>query len=81
MTCSDVPAPADPRNYAPDEIVLYGVRLNGAGGESSANIAVDLEPNSSKALQLRLHVARNNAPIASAEVVIASVIAYSFEGH
>ena len=65
MTCSDVPAPADPRNYAPDEIVLYGVRLNGAGGESSANIAVDLEPNSSKALQLRLHVARNLGQIAA----------------
>ena len=81
MSCSDVPAPADPRNYTPDEIVLYGVKLNGAGAEGSANIAVDLEPNSSEALRLRLHVARNNAAMTPAEVVIASVVAYSFEGH
>ena len=81
MSCSDVPAPADPRNYAPDEIVLYGVKLNRAGGEGSANIAIDAETNASDALHLRLNVSRNNAAMTPAEVVIASVIAYSFEGH
>jgi hypothetical protein len=81
MASNDIPPAADPRSYVLDEIVLYGVQLNGVGSEASANIAIDHEPKTSEVLHLRLSVTRDHAPMPHTEFVIASVTAYAFEGH
>jgi hypothetical protein len=81
MSSCDIPAPANPANYALNEIILYGLRLNGIGGSTSANIIVSETQSPPETLRLRLDLMRNGAVMAPAEVVIAAVTAYSFEGY
>ena len=81
MQASDIPAPADPRHYAPDEIILYGVKLNGASRGTHAAIVIDEPPSSPQKLELRLDVTRDDVVAEPGAVVIASVIAYAYEGY
>lgn len=81
MSSCDIPAPADPQNYAPNEIILYGLRLNFDPANSLAHILVGENPFPPQSFRLQLGMTRNGALMAPDEVVIASVIAYAFEGH
>jgi hypothetical protein len=93
MTTSDnVPAPAFEFNFVPDEIILYGVRLNGDWQNKDAkdsgfiNLA-DPEPFAvppGNALQgvlsLRLTLFRGEKPLDNTKAVIAAIYGYAFEG-
>jgi hypothetical protein len=92
MTTSDnVPAPASDFNFVPDEIILYGVRLNGdwkdKEAEHSGFISIaDPEPfalpggNLQGSLSLRLTLFRGDKQLDNTKVVIAAIYGYGFEG-
>ncbi|WP_046861572.1 hypothetical protein [Microvirga massiliensis] len=97
MTTSDnVPAPASEFNFVPDEIILYGVLLNGdkngykkdTAAEYSGFINLaDSEPFAvppGNALQgvlsLRLTLFRGDKPLDNTKAVIAAIYGYAFEG-
>jgi hypothetical protein len=89
---SDVPAPSSDYNYVPDEIILYGVRLNHGRADGYINIEENPRflarvpgPNDAGflgALTLRLSLFRGNGPPLDDEhVVIAAIYGYAYEGH
>ncbi len=81
MSSCDIPAPADPLNYAPNEIILYGLRLNFDNATSLASILIGERPFPPQSFRLQLGVTRNGALMPPQDVVVASTIAYAFEGH
>jgi hypothetical protein len=93
MTTSDnVPAPAQEYTFVPDEVILYGVLLNGDPkdkiAEHSGFISIaDPEPfalppggSLQGALSLRLTLFRGDKPLDKTKVVIAAIYGYGFEG-
>jgi hypothetical protein len=78
--CCDIPAPADPVNYAPNEIILYGVRLNYAPN-IPPRIIIGERPFPPTTYHLQLTVTQNGNAVPPNQVVIGSMIAYAFEGH
>ena len=83
---SDVPAPSSDYNYVPDEIILYGVRLN--RGRADGYINMEANPRFLTAgnvmlgaLTLRLSLFRGDDPLDDEHVVIAAIYGYAYEGH
>jgi len=76
---SDVPAPGNFWEFAADEVVLYGVKLNDIQGENFA--LLPLSP------QLRLILSVGNIDqsvdrdLDQGEVAIAAIYGYAYEGH
>jgi hypothetical protein len=72
MSYEDHPAPPSPIDYFPDEIVLYGVQLNGDSNRASL-------PFGDK--RLRLEVYNGDGQIADNKyLAIAVIYSYSYEG-
>jgi hypothetical protein len=70
--CGDVPAPARTGVYFPDEIILYGVKLNSLEDHASFFAGSDYE----------LHVQLfDTGPMTSAQYSLALAYGYAFEGH
>ncbi|HET9069394.1 MAG TPA: hypothetical protein VFN28_12175 [Amaricoccus sp.] len=70
--CGDVPAPARTGVYFPDEIILYGVKLNRLEDHASFFAGSDYE------LRVQLFDA---GPMTSAQYSLALAYGYAFEGH
>jgi hypothetical protein len=74
MSSDDIPAAPSPKNYRPDQITLYGVKLN-----------VDADPAAlpfdGKVLRLFVTPNTSNIPINPKKVAIAVIYGYAFEGH
>ena len=73
----NVPAPATTAIYKPNEIIVYGLKLNRPDKFGDIEIA----DTKDELLFLRLHVYRDNSPLDSNKVAIALVYGYAFEGH
>jgi hypothetical protein len=73
MLSEDIPAPPNPYEYYPDQLTLYGIKLNQA-------MAAAL-PFGDKALNLQVHRKSGNTPIGPGDISIAAIYGYSFEGH
>ncbi|GLS39192.1 hypothetical protein GCM10010869_47890 [Mesorhizobium tianshanense] len=77
---SDIPAPPSAQNYLPDQIMLYGVRLNfdNLGKVSHRTATLPLNEN-----LLRMSIVKKRddvEPIIPTKEVIAIVYGYAFEG-
>ena len=72
MLADDIPAPPKSDKYSPDQIVLYGIKLN----EAATNAVLPFEGK-----KLLLEVQKGGTVMASTELVMAVVYGYSFEGH
>lgn len=80
MASSDIPAPPNPASYAPDEIILYGVKLNAADNSGRLDISEGHEPiNEAPNVRIRLYT--GNTAGTRDNYAIAVVYSYSFEGH
>ena len=75
MSDEDVPAPPLSATFAPNEIILYGVRLNEATG-GYAEIAIEATNRF-----LRMSIIDGGAPVSKDAVSIAVIYGYAFEGH
>ncbi len=73
----NVPAPATTAIYKPNEIILYGLKLN----KSDKFGDIEISDTSTDTLFLRLHVYKKNEPLDPDQVAIALVYGYAFEGH
>jgi hypothetical protein len=94
---SDIPAPSSDYNYVPDEIILYGVRLNRRRADGYINMEANPrfltrvpqpprpddpgDPGFLGALTLRLTLFRGDDPLDDEHVVIAAIYGYAYEGH
>ena len=74
MTSNDIPAPAQGSSFVPNEIILYGIRLNGGADPGSINGPGE------RMLRLTL-VGADNKEIGKDKAVIAALYGYAFEGH
>ena len=72
MSSEDVPAAPNPKNYRPDHIVLYGIKLN----VTNAIANIPFQGN-----RLRLSVAPIDDENPYLKMVIAVIYGYAFEGH
>jgi hypothetical protein len=78
MTSNDIPAPAKGPNFSPNEIILYGVRLNGNANSASIKgpgermLRLTLVGTDDKGVQRE---------IGEDKAVIAALYGYAFEGH
>ncbi|WP_162914048.1 hypothetical protein [Taklimakanibacter lacteus] len=70
----DIPAPPNPHDYYPDQLTLYGIKLN--PDESAATL-----PFGDKVLKLQVNSKAGNKPLEPKDVSIAAVYGYSYEGH
>lgn len=70
--CGDVPAPARSGIYFPDEIIIYGVKLNRLHDYSTFFAGTDYE--------LRVQLV-DTAPMTSSQYSMALAYGYAFEGH
>jgi hypothetical protein len=77
MMSDNVPAPATTAIYKPNEIIIYGLKLNRPDKFGD----IEISDTTSELLFLRLHVYRNSNPLDSDKVAIALVYGYAFEGH
>lgn len=81
----DVPAPGSTKSFAPDEIILYGVKLNSADDFARLNLTEPVSFNQQSDpvfLHLALHDKNSGKdPIPKDKVVIAAIYGYAFEGH
>lgn len=84
---SDVPAPGSTDQFATDEIILYGVKLNAIQSYARLDLTehVNFRPaQETVVLQLDLRYragAGGFAPLPNNMVVIAAIYGYAFEGH
>jgi hypothetical protein len=76
MSDCDIPAAGNPNHFAPDEITIYGVKLN----TGQAYGKIDLGGNEAP-LTLQLSVASGNKTLPPGEVAIVAAYGYAFEGH
>lgn len=72
MTFEHIPAPQPSADYFPDEIILYGVKLNDVRDQASL-------PFDTKRLRLEV-LDENGQVVDKANVAIAAIYSYSFEG-
>jgi hypothetical protein len=73
--CCEVPAPQPTRRYFPDEIILYGVPLDGATAPPrTAMVQID------STYTLAFQVWAGRTPVDANTVAIAVIYGYSFEG-
>jgi hypothetical protein len=80
MISDDIPAPLSPRNYSPDQITLYGVRLNLEAAEKAMNRTANL-PFGDNILRLAVvPTPQSDTPIHPEKIAIAAVYGYAFEG-
>jgi hypothetical protein len=74
MSSDDIPAAPAPKNYRPDQLTLYGVKLN-----------VDADPATlpfnGKALRLLVTPHNSKVALDPTRVAIAVIYGYAFEGH
>jgi hypothetical protein len=77
MMSDNVPAPATTLRYKPNEIIIYGLKLNRP--EMFGDI--EISDTNNELLSLRLHVYRNDTALGPDKVAIALVYGYAFEGH
>ena len=70
----DIPAPPNPHDYYPDQLMVYGIKLN--PDEDAASL-----PFGDKVLNLQVNSKIGNKPLGPREVSIAAVYGYSYEGH
>jgi hypothetical protein len=85
--CNDIPAPQAPPTYAPDDVVIYGVKLNSPAfpfGEVKASAS---QTPAGERTVMRLQLWSEPAPGADARVLesdecsIVVAYGYSYEGH
>jgi hypothetical protein len=74
MTSGDIPAAPNPHEYYPDQVTLYGIKLNDEVTAASL-------PFGDKVLKLQVNMKVGNKPIEHGDISIAAVYGYSFEGH
>ena len=74
MATEDVPAAPNPFEFYPDQIVLYGVKLN----QDESPVAL---PFFDTTLNLQVRKKKGNKPVSPKKMVIAVVYGYAFEGH
>ncbi|HSI40910.1 MAG TPA: hypothetical protein VLA00_10220 [Xanthobacteraceae bacterium] len=74
MSDEDVPAPPLPNLYTPNEIILYGVRLN----ETTDYAQFAIEASSRF---LRMSIIQGGATVPNSTMSIAVIYGYAFEGH
>lgn len=84
MLSDNIPAPAAAANYRPNEIVLYGVKLNDTADHADIPFDDTLVVGKGP-VALRLQVQARNAaagakPIGSKDVVLAVIYGYAYEG-
>jgi hypothetical protein len=82
----DVPVPGSTDRFAPDEIILYGVKLNALTPYARLDMTqhVDFRPPAEAIvlqLQLLSNIGGDFEVLDGTEVVIAAVYGYAFEGH
>jgi hypothetical protein len=74
MSSEDIPAPPNPVNFAPDEIILYGVKLNTDRDYGSI-------PFAGNRLRLQVQQIHPKETLGPDAVAMAVVYGYAFEGH
>ena len=82
----DVPVPGTTDRFAPDEIILYGVKLNASTDYARLDMTqhVDFRPPAEAIvlqLQLLSNIGGGFSVLDNTEVVIAAVYGFAFEGH
>jgi len=70
---ADIPAPHNPSEYYPDQITLYGVKLNEKDYATFPFVT-------GKAVRLSVISKPDNKPLRSDEITMAVIYGYSFEG-
>ena len=76
MSDCNIPAAGNPNHFAPDEITVYGVKLNTGQAYGKIDLGGDEAP-----LTLQLSVASGNKTLQPGEVAVVAAYGYAYEGH
>jgi hypothetical protein len=74
MTCEDVPAPPLVNNFVPDEIILYGVKINSGTNQGTVHFE-------GKRLLLEVRPLDSEETIGPDKIAMAVIYGYAYEGH